>query len=259
MFGHVQYECTQSMLQKVLRSAESLVTEDVTVKYCRDDIEEERKYPGTLTSVGGVRRAVELLTYLSRILPEDDVTWRIEKRLLGSEPFVDFESSSPHTKALLLRGRLELVAILEKRRLCSPVALQNIGDTLGSIANDMRTALPLLDAIVENKVMPVDDCSISGWTYDDRMRGKKLVDVFTDLSVMYASLHEVLLLGIDRVTELCTYLGTQSHRILTERLTDMLFNVNQTFPKDIIRSGFTLLCTVRVFNVTAHMVNILIH
>eukprot|EP00889_Picochlorum_renovo_P008980 jgi/Picre1/36010/NNA_003467.t1 len=55
------YECTQSMLQKVLRSAESLVTEDVTVKYCRDDIEEDRKYPGTLTSVGGVRRAVELL------------------------------------------------------------------------------------------------------------------------------------------------------------------------------------------------------
>lgn len=244
------------MLQKLLRSAESLVTEDVTVKYCPDETEEIRKSPGTLTSVGGVRRAVELLTYLSRILPEDDVIWRIEKRLLGSEPFIDFESSSPHTKALLLRGRLELVAILEKRRICGPVALQNIGDTLGSIANDMKAALPLLDAIVENKIMPVDDCSISGWTYNDHMRGRKLVEVFTDLSVMYASLHEVLLLGIDRATELCTYLGIKSHHILTGRLTDTLFNVSETFPKGVMRSAFTLLCTVRIFSVIACILSI---
>lgn len=240
----IQYEGTLANLLQVLRSAEVLATENAIIGYSNEDSKHVPCYPGTLRTVGGVRRAVQLLTYLSRILPKMDVTWRIEKRMLGLEPFADFNCSSPHTKAILLRGRLELVAILHKRGMCTQDALRNIGDTLASIALDMKTSLPLLDAIVENRPMPLDDCVISGWSYDSIARGKRLIDIFSDLSVLYASLHEVLLLGICRLSEICAFIGIQSHHILTKSLIDILIDVDGSYPTSIVKRGFTLICTV---------------
>ncbi len=241
------YESTRSNLQKVLRSAEALSTEDASIQYASGNIPEGASYPGTLRTVGGVRRAVQLLTYLSRILPEADIRWRIEKRLLGLEPFADFQTSSPHAKAVILRGRLEFIAILEKRRMYSSVALENLGNTLGAIATDMKAALPLLDSIIENKAMPTQDFTISGWSYNDNTREKRIVDIFTDVSVLYASLHEVLFLGIQRTSETCSFIGPRSFQILTDSLIDTLLDVENSFPESIVKEGFGLVCTVGCF------------
>lgn len=241
------YETTRSNLQKVLKSAEALATEDASIQYTSKNVPESVAYPGTLRTVGGVRRAVQLLTYLSRILPEADIRWRIEKRLLGLEPFADFQTSSPHAKAVILRGRLELVAILQKRRMCSPMALENLGDTLGAIAVDMKAALPLLDSIIENQPMPMQNFTISGWSYNEETRERRIVDIFTDLSVLYASLHEVLLLGIQRTTETCAYIGAKSYQILTDSLMNTLLDVENLFPGSIVKEGFGLVCTVSCY------------
>ena len=222
------------------------------IGYSKEASKHLSSYPGTLRTVGGVRRAVQLFTYLSRILPMMDVTWRIEKRMLGLEPFANFNGSSPHAKAILLRGRLELVAILHKRGMCTQDALRNIGDTLACIAHDMKTSLPLLDAIIENRPMPVEDYFISGWSYDSASRGKRLIDIFSDLSVLYASLHEVLLLGICRLSEICAFIGMQSHRILTDSLIDVLLDIDGSYPTSIVKRGFTLICTVRALNCSSN-------
>lgn len=242
------YESTLSKLQEVLKSAEALVTEDAGIVYTSSNHKvDSLSYPGALKTVGGVRRAVQLLTYLSRILPEADIKWRIEKRLLGIEPFVDFQTSSPHAKAVILRGRLELIAILEKREMCSPAALENLGNTLGTIAADMKAALPLLDAIIENQAMPMQNILISGWHYDDNTRQRRIVEIFTDLSVLYASLHEVLLLGIQRTCEMCDYIGPKSYHILTQSLKNTLLDLENSFPDSIVRQGFVLVGTVSCF------------
>ena len=194
--------------------------------------------------MGGVKHAIQLLTYLSRILPEADVVWRIERRLLGFEPFTNFEESNPHAKAIILKGRLELAVILEKRKIDNSTALQNIGDALASIASDMQSALPLLNSILDNVPVPDEDCSISGWSYNKRMRSAKLIDIFTDLSVLYASLHEVLLSGLKRATDISFFLGPKCHRILTARLISIILSSTYGFPKQIVRSLLELICTI---------------
>ena len=238
------YESTRLNLQKVLKSAEALATEDASIQYTSRDVQGNSTYPGSLRTVGGVRRAVQLLTYLSRILPEADIRWRIEKRLLGLEPFADFQTSSPHAKAVILRGRLEFIAILQKRSMCSPTALENLGNTLGALAIDMKAALPLLDAIIENQTMPTENFTISGWSYNDDTRSRRIVDIFTDVSVLYASLHEVLFLGIQRTSETIAFIGAKAYQILTDSLIDTLLDAQNSFPESIVKEGFGLVCTV---------------
>ena len=242
------YESTRSGLQRVLKSAEGLLTEEAVVYYHAPDPSEasadNQRHLQRISTVGGLRRAVQLFSFLSRILPEADVTWRIEKRLLGMEPFADFNNSSPHAKAVLLRGWLEFVAILEKRRIVSVDALTSIGNALGSIAAEIKAALPLLDAIIENKPMPMHDVSISGWTYDGAARGRQLVEVFTDLQVLYASLYQVFMVGIQRATDTSLYLGPKSHHMLTQPLVKALLDPNGSFPAAVVRLGFTLICTI---------------
>ena len=252
------YESTRPGLQRVLKSAEGLLTEESIVYYQSgssgnngmqstggaNNAEPTGSGNHRISTVGGLRRAVQLFSFLSRILPEEDVTWRIEKRLLGTEPFADFKASSPHAKAVLLRGWLEFVAILEKRRIANDDALICIGNALGSIAIEMKEALPLLDAIMENKPMPTRNVLISGWSYDKAARSKRLVEVFTDLSVLYASLHEVFMVGIQRATEASVYLGPKSHRMLTRPLVKALLDPHGAFPAPVVRRGFTLICTI---------------
>ncbi len=246
------YESTRSGLQRVLKAAEGLLTQEAVVYYqSTSDINlavdvasgianDNRR----ISTVGGLRRAVQLFSFLSRILPHEDVTWRIEKRLLGMEPFADFDASSPHAKAVLLRGWLEYVTILEKRGMDSVDALTSIGNALGAIATEMKTALPLIDAIIDNSPMPTENVAISGWSYDEAARGKKLIEVFTDLSVLYASLHEVLVAGIQRATETSIYLGPKSHRMLTLPFVKTLLDPQGSFPAAAIRHGFTFICTI---------------
>ncbi len=248
------YESTRSGLQRVLKAAEGLLTQEAIVYYQPTiDVDQAGDVTRGLTSsvdsrristVGGLRRAVQLFSFLSRILPQDDVTWRIEKRLLGMEPFADFDASSPHAKAVLLRGWLEYVAILEKRGMDSIDALTSIGNALGSIAEEMNTALPLLNAIIDNRPMPTDNVAISGWSYDEAARGKKLIEVFTDLSVLYASLNQVFLVGIQRATETSVFLGSKSHRMLTLPLVKTLLDPRGSFPAPAVRQGFTFICTI---------------
>ncbi len=244
------YESTRSGLQRVLKAAEGMLTQESIVYYqSTSDINQAGDISnGTtdrrISTVGGLRRAVQLFSFLSRILPPEDVTWRIEKRLLGVEPFANFDASSPHAKAVLLCGWLEFVAILEKRGMDSVDALTSIGNALGCIATEMKMALPLLDALIDNSRLPTEDVAISGWSYDEAARGKKLIEVFTDVSVLYASLHEVILAGIERAIETSWVLGPKSHRMLTSPLVKALLDPQGSFPAPAIRQGFNFICTI---------------
>lgn len=202
---------------------------------------------GSLKTPGGVRRAFDLLTYLARVLPESDVKWRIEKRVLGFEPMVNFERSNPHTKAIILKGRMDLSIILQKRAMGNSEALKSLGDAFASIASEMQAVVPLLDTILGNKPIPEIDFAVCGWRLDSKMRDRKIIDIFADLSVLYSLLYEVLLSSLRRVESICYFWGGKSYYLFTEKFISTFFSNKGTFPKRLLRESLVLLCTVSCF------------
>ena len=180
------------MLQAILNCVEGLILEDFCIFYSErlpsSSLKTSKIVPGSLRTIGGLKRSIQLLTFLSRLLPINDIRWRIERRLMGFEPFVNFEASSPHAKAILLKGRIEFAVILQRRGLANHQVLATIGESLALIALDMQRLLPYLDAILKDRPLPGRNEAISGWHYDHEIRKKKIVEIFADLSALYASL-----------------------------------------------------------------------
>lgn len=252
----LQIDNSLPMLQSILRFVEGLLLEEYCILYTErlhsDVFSSQKLAPGSLRTIEGLKRAVQLLTLLSRLLPINDIRWRIERRLMGLEPFVNFDGSSPHAKAILLKGRIEFAVILERRGLPNHQVLAIIGESLASIALDMQRLLPYLDAILKGVPLPDESETISGWHYDQEIRKKKVVEIFGDLSVLYASLQGVLLVSLSNIIDLCDLLGLKSQYILTENFILRLLARENAYPCTVTRQVLLLICRVRLLDFCNH-------
>jgi hypothetical protein len=144
-----QYDTAIESMKGVLRRAEGLLTEDAAVNQGEvvPDGEAPDSFPAFF-SHGGLRCAVSLLSMLAHCLPEQDVQWRVQRRLLGQEPLVDFGGCDVRARAIVLRGILDLLCTLRRRTMSAVDAAAGLGDVLARVAEDMAAALPVLDAVV---------------------------------------------------------------------------------------------------------------
>ncbi len=236
------YDCSIQQLKTVLRDAEALMPDAVAVpSACTTS---NTSIIGTLCTYDGLRNAVSLLTYLARLLPEGDVRWRVERRLLGAEPFVDFNKSDVRARAILLHGMLELYATLHRRGLPIEDTAAAISSALGSIANDMHTALPLLNAIVANQPLPEHDIRIGAWEFNAEARQRRLLELFAELSVLYASLMQALTAGIEHVMALSRAIGVKSLAFLTPELIEFLLGSDAKLPGSVKKDALALVCSI---------------
>jgi hypothetical protein len=199
---------------------------------------------GTLCTYAGLRKAVSLLTYLARLLPEGEVRWRVERRLLGAEPFVDFSKSDVRTRAILLNGMLELYATLHRRGLPTEDTAGEISNALSCIAKDMHAALPLLNAIVANQPLPEQDITIGAWTFNAEARQRRLLALFAELSVLYASLMQALTAGMEHVIAVSRAIGVKSIAFLTPQLIESLLGSNVKLPGSVKKDALALVCCI---------------
>jgi hypothetical protein len=199
---------------------------------------------GTICTYDGLRKAVSLLTYLARLLPEDDVRWRVERRLLGAEPFVDFSTSDVRARAILLNGMLELYATLHRRGLPIEDTAAAIATALACIAKDMHTALPLLNALVANQPLPEHDITIGSWHFNAEARQRRLLDLFAELSVLYASLMQALTAGMEHVIALSRAIGVKSLAFLTPELIESLLGPDAKLPGSVKKGALALVCSI---------------
>jgi len=252
LFVLMQYDASIQQLRDVLHGAEALNRDEVAICACPDSALNESSgtddtthHQGTLHSHAALRCAVALLTYLARLLPENDVIWGVERLLLGIEPFVSFERSDVRARAILFTGGyLELLATMHRRGLDAFNASVAVANAIATTANDMVSALPLLNAILSNEPMPTEDIRIGAWCYDNPARGRRLIDIFSELSELYASMMKLLVFGLQRATALCRVLGTNSSAFLNPVLVDALFAPDRKLPRDVKREALSLVCAV---------------
>jgi len=199
---------------------------------------------GTLCTYDGLRKAVSLLTYLARLLPEGEVRWRVERRLLGAEPFVDFSKSDVRTRAILLNGMLELYATLHRRGLPMEDTAAEISSALACIAKDMQAALPLLNAIVANQPLPEHDISIGAWQFNDEARQRRLLALFAELSVLYASLMQALTAGMQHVMAVSRAIGVKTIAFLTPQIIEALLGPSAKLPGSVKKDALALVCSI---------------
>jgi hypothetical protein len=235
------YDCSIEQLKAVLRDAETLMPDAVAVP---SSTTTTAGVVGTLCTYDGLRNAVSLLTYLARLLPENDVRWRVERRLLGAEPFVDFSKSDVRARAILLNGMLELYATLHRRGLPIEDTAAAISSALACIAKDMHTALPLLNAIVANQPLPEHDITIGAWKFDNEARQRRLLELFAELSVLYASLMQALTAGMEHVIALSRAIGVQGIAFLTPELVESLLGPDAKLPGSVKKDALALVCSI---------------
>ncbi|KAH7617569.1 putative Cell division cycle-associated 7-like protein [Nannochloris sp. 'desiccata'] len=237
------YDCSFDQLKAVLRDAEVLMPDAVAVP-ATSTIPSTNTTIGTLCTYDGLRQAVSLLTYLARLLPEGDVRWRVERRLLGAEPFVDFSKSDVRARAILLNGMLELYATLHRRGLPIEDTAAAISSALACIAKDMHAALPLLNAIVANQPLPEHDVSIGAWQFNAEARQRRLLALFAELSVLYASLMQALTAGMQHVMAVSRAIGVKSLGFLTQELIDALLGPTAKLPGSVKKDALALVCSI---------------
>lgn len=242
----LQYDASIPQLQAVLHDAEALTSEEAIVGSSGSAAPggAEAAY-GTIHTHAGLRQAIDLFTYLARLLPENDVRWRVERRLLGGEPFVDFGRSDVRARAILLHsGYLELLATMHRRQLPTDDAAAAVARALATTATDMVAALPLLNAILANETLPSEDMQVGSWSYDATARSRRLIDLFSELSEVYASLMQLLVFGLQQATALCRVLGTNAAALLMPGLVDALLAPEQKLPREVKRAALALVCAV---------------
>lgn len=157
---------------------------------------------------------------------------------------MDFERSNVLTRAILLRGMFELLATLHRRGLPTASVAAAIGNSLSIVAKDMLAALPLLNAILANKTLPAEEFSIGTWVYDSAARQRKLIDVFSELSALYATLLQLLLKELKLAMTVCSVLGTDAASFLTPSLVKTLLCPDHALPRDVKREALALVCAV---------------
>ena len=230
----------------MLRDAEALVTATLTVPAPKPSLEAGDApltlAPGSLHTHSGLKKAVNLLTYLARVLPNADVQWRIEKRLLGSEPFVDFEGSDVLARAILLNGRLELLATLYCRDLPIDATAAAISGALALMARDTLASMPVLDAIHSGALLPEVDFSIGSWKYDAAMRQRRPLDISSELTPLYGALNIALEEGLKQMTTLIEVVGIKAVSFITSELVQVLLGTEK-HPVSLKRLTLSLVCT----------------
>lgn len=225
-----------AQLQEVLKDAEALLPESVVISLPSSATTAMSPTPwscGRLQTHGALRRAVHLLTYLSRLLPTEDVEWRIRRRFESAEPFIDFENSDARAKAIVVRGQFELLATLIKRGLPVEQGVVSCAKGLASIAQSIAELSSAQKIHTQSLLFPVH----GGY--------KDTFDNHGYQTLMKPQLAEILKVQLERATALCPMIGPSAALFLTaEKATLMpaLLAAGQEY--DAFRLALSLIVTV---------------
>lgn len=228
------YDNSVDRLQDILHDAEALLPRSISLPVrdvsileteCSDTISSvsDLRGIGCIHTHGGLKRAIGLFLYLARLLPIEDVRWRIERRLLGKEPLVDFVASDVRTRAIVLTSLLELIATLHRRAIPVHETATTLAEVLSIVATDMTETVKLLNMIIRERSLPDEDMAIGSWKLNGEQRERPLIAVFSELSALYAASSEVLLTGIRSIAALSGVLKHNATSFVTDRLIEALF------------------------------------
>lgn len=242
-------------LRNILREAESLLPHSVTFPSKESSKSESSQTlmpttPSTAYCIGhlrsyqGLRTAINFLLYLSRLLPYEDIYWRIQRRLTGIEPMIDFGGSDARSRAIVMRGILELIATLHRRGMEISEASKQLCVYLSYIVTDLSRVASVLNIILRDKTLPEENFSIGSWELNQEQRSLPLIDIFSDLSAMYAAHSEIFSVVVRSISAFAEILGIKASIFFVEPLMSEIFQANAGLATNLKREALGMLCTL---------------